>query len=135
MEPPNLNFIKDSIERMNKFHQVEVLRILREGPTVTLNENKNGVFVNLTELSVGKVRELEEYVQYVAVQEDQLSELEDKKEQFMSAFYGLVPDAVGTRKQITLTGVGEAGENHNENKDKDNKARNIKVIDGPRESL
>ena len=129
MEGPNLNLIKSSIEAMNKFHQVEVLRILKGCPTVTLNENKNGVFVNLTELSAAKVGELEEYVRYVAVQEDQLSELEDKKEQFISEFYGLAPEAAGTRKHIVLTGAHD--ENATGNKDKDNKARNVKVLDAP----
>ena len=125
MDGSDLFSIKSAIEKMNKFHQVAVLRILRENETVTLNENKNGVFVNLTELSGDKVTELEEYVKYVAMQEDQLSELEDKKEQFMSDFYGPDKVPVGNRRQITLTGDANSGEN----KDKDNSCKNVKVAD------
>jgi hypothetical protein len=125
MDGSDLFSIKSAIEGMNKFHQVAVLRILRESETVTLNENKNGVFVNLTELSGDKVAELEEYVKYVAMQEDQLSELEDKKEQFMSDFYGHAKVPVGNRRQITLTGDANSGGN----KDKDNSCKNVKVAD------
>lgn len=125
MDGTDLFSIKSAIEKMNKFHQVAVLRILRENDSVTLNENKNGVFVNLTELSGDKVAELEEYVKYVAMQEDQLSELEDKKEQFMSDFYGNDKVPIGNRRQITLTGDPNSGGN----KDKDNSCKNVKVVD------
>ena len=46
-----LNYIRESIENMNKFNQVEVLRILNGHKDVILNENKYGVHVNLTELN------------------------------------------------------------------------------------
>ena len=35
-----LNYIRDTIENMNKFNQVEVLRILNNNKDVPLNENK-----------------------------------------------------------------------------------------------
>ena len=46
-----LNYIRESIENMNKFNQIEVLRILNGDKDVILNENKYGVHVNLTELN------------------------------------------------------------------------------------
>ena len=45
-----LNYIRDSIENMNKFNQIEVLRILYGNKDVILNENKYGVHINLSEL-------------------------------------------------------------------------------------
>ena len=35
-----LNYIRETIENMNKFNQIEVLRILNRHNDVTLNENK-----------------------------------------------------------------------------------------------
>ena len=35
-----LNYLRESIENMNKFNQVEILRILHKNKDVTLNENK-----------------------------------------------------------------------------------------------
>ena len=45
-----LNYIRESSENMNKFNQIEVLRILHNNKDVTLNENKYGVHVNISEL-------------------------------------------------------------------------------------
>ena len=45
-----LNYIRDSIENMNKFNQIEVLRILNNHKDVTINENKYGIHINLSEL-------------------------------------------------------------------------------------
>jgi len=44
-----LNFIREVIESMNKFNQIEVLRILHKH-SITLNENRYGVHINLSEL-------------------------------------------------------------------------------------
>ena len=40
-----LNIIKERIEKLNKFHQVEILKLLKISDNTTLNENKNGVFI------------------------------------------------------------------------------------------
>ena len=53
-----LALIRDSIEQMSKFNQVEVLRILHKHSDVILNENKYGVHVNLTNLSESVLQEL-----------------------------------------------------------------------------
>ena len=81
--------IKTDIESMNKFHQVEILKILKQN-NVILNENKNGVFVNLSEIGDESLKKLKEYILYVNIQENQLSKLEDKKEQFKNDFYSNV---------------------------------------------
>ena len=45
-----LNSIREKIESMPKFNQIEVLRILSGYKNITLNENKYGVLINMTEL-------------------------------------------------------------------------------------
>ena len=44
----NLNSMKESIQNMSKFNQIEVLRILSSRKDVTINENKYGIHINLT---------------------------------------------------------------------------------------
>jgi len=53
-----LGLIRDSIEQMSKFNQVEILRILHKHADVTLNENKYGIHVNLTNISDVVLKEL-----------------------------------------------------------------------------
>jgi hypothetical protein len=50
MSIQSLNYIRESIENMSKHNQIEVLRILSKNKSVTINENKYGVHINLTDL-------------------------------------------------------------------------------------
>ena len=60
-----LEKIKNEIESMTKIQHIEVLRILKKYKTVKLNENKNGVYVNLSFLSKTTIEELEKYITYI----------------------------------------------------------------------
>ena len=62
-----LTNIRDSIELMPKFNQVEILRILTQqsAEDVTINENKYGIHINMSELSDSVVKELKLYINYV----------------------------------------------------------------------
>jgi hypothetical protein len=82
-----LNYIRDSIENMNKFNQVEVLRILNNDKEVTLNENKYGVHVNLSELKKEVVDELALYIKYVTTQEINLNRVEQQKEDYKNIYF------------------------------------------------
>jgi hypothetical protein len=82
-----LNYIRDSIENMNKFNQVEVLRILNNDKEVTLNENKYGVHVNLSELKKEVVDELVLYIKYVTTQEINLNRVEQQKEDYKNIYF------------------------------------------------
>ena len=56
-----LDYIRETIESMNKFNQIEVLRIMNKHNDVTLNENKYGVHINLSELQTEIIEELNTY--------------------------------------------------------------------------
>ena len=43
-----LEKIKTRIEKLTKEHQLEILKILNSAPDVKLNENKSGVYINLS---------------------------------------------------------------------------------------
>jgi len=82
-----LNYIRESIENMNKFNQVEVLRILNNNKEVTLNENKYGVHINLSELQKDILNDLITYINYVNTQESNLNEIEKQKESFKNIYF------------------------------------------------
>ena len=82
----HLENLKRSVEALNKFHQVEVLRILSKH-LCKLNENKSGVYVNLTYLDDETIQELEKYLEYTKMQEDTLTTAEYQKEEFKSTFF------------------------------------------------
>jgi Cys-tRNA synthase (O-phospho-L-seryl-tRNA:Cys-tRNA synthase) len=82
-----LNYLRESIENMNKFNQVEVLRIFHNHKEVTLNENKYGIHINLSELKNEVLDELTCYIKYVNAQESNLNVAEQQKMDFMNTYF------------------------------------------------
>jgi len=82
-----LNYIRDSIENMNKFNQVEVLRLLSKSKEVTINENKYGIHINLSELKKELVDEIIVYINYVNTQEVTLHQIEKEKEDYKNTYF------------------------------------------------
>ena len=82
-----LDYIRETIENMNKFNQIEVLRIMNKHNEVTLNENKYGVHINLSELRNEIIEELNTYIKYVNTQEVTLLQSEKQKESFKNIYF------------------------------------------------
>lgn len=82
-----LSLMKDKIERMPKNNQIEVLKILKKYQNIKLNENKSGVFVNLSFLSNEILDEIDKYVNYVNDQEMVINTIETQKQEFKNAFF------------------------------------------------
>ena len=82
-----LNYIRENIEKMSKFNQIEALRILNKHNNITLNENKYGVHINLSEMNKDILQELTNYINYVNTQEIRLNEVEKLKETFINTYF------------------------------------------------
>jgi hypothetical protein len=82
-----LNYIREQIENMSKFNQVEILRILTKHQSVTINENRYGIHINLGELDSAILDELNMYIKYVNTQETYLNNIEKEKEKYKNTFF------------------------------------------------
>ena len=82
-----LNTIREKVESMPKFNQIEVLRILSKYNKITLNENKYGVLVNMTDFEDEVIEKLKSYISYVNTQESNLNEIEVQKENFKNIYF------------------------------------------------
>ena len=82
-----LNFLRETIESMSKFNQIEVLRILQNCKEVILSENKYGVHINLSEVKKEIIDELKTFINYVNTQEMNLHQLEEQKEKFKNTYF------------------------------------------------
>ena len=82
-----LNYIRDAIENMNKFNQIEVLRILNNHKDVTINENKYGIHINLSDLKKDLLDEMNVYINYVNTQEVALHQVEKEKEDYKNTYF------------------------------------------------
>ena len=83
--------LKESIEKMTKNHQIEILRILKNSPSIKLNENKSGIFVNLSFLPTDVIEDISKYVNYIREQEHTLETVESQKNLFKNEFFALHP--------------------------------------------
>ena len=91
-----INTMREQIENMSKFNQIEILRILTKNKDVIINENKYGIHINLTELSSLILDELMVYIKYVNTQEIYLNNAEKEKEKYKNTFF------LKDNKDITL---------------------------------
>lgn len=82
-----INNIREQIEIMTKFNQIEILRILTKNKNVIINENKYGIHINLSELDADILQELCVYIKYVNTQEIYLNNAEQEKEQYKNTFF------------------------------------------------
>ena len=81
-----INVIRDKIEGMSKFNQIEVLRILTNR-NVTINENKYGIHINLSDLDDVILEELLVYIKYVNTQEVELNNIEQQKQSYKNIYF------------------------------------------------
>jgi hypothetical protein len=82
-----LKNLKAHIENMEKTHQIEILKILRDDNKVILNENKSGVFVNLTYCPENTIETIKKYIDYTKDQDDLLKTVEQEKNIVKSEFF------------------------------------------------
>ena len=82
-----LNYIREQIENMSKFNQIEILRLLTKDKDVTINENKYGIHINLSELDHSILKEMMLYIKYVNTQETYLNNVEQEKEKYKNTFF------------------------------------------------
>jgi len=60
-----LERIKSKIENMTKLQHIEALKIIKKNKTIKINENKNGVYINMSYLPKKTIHELETYIKYI----------------------------------------------------------------------
>ena len=83
----DLNQLKTKVEAMSKIHQIEVLKIIKLYSNVTVNENKSGVYINLSYMESNVIEEIEKYLSFVEEQEQMLNPAETEKEDIKNMFF------------------------------------------------
>ncbi len=84
-----LEALKSKIEKLNKQHQLEILKILRDqgSERVKINENKSGVYINLSFLPKETIDKIKLYLNYVQDQEKILCLVESQKNDYAKTFF------------------------------------------------
>lgn len=83
----SLEHLRNTIEDMPRYHQIEILSLLKQYPNICINENNNGTFINLTELDSSVIQNLEKYISYVEEQTNHLDIIEKEKERIEKVYF------------------------------------------------
>ena len=81
-----LTTLRDTIEKMEKIHQVHILKIFTKYG-VEYTENTNGIFINMSILKQETLDEINSYIEYVKLQQKQLEKVEAEKDAYKKEFY------------------------------------------------
>ena len=82
----SLILIKKKIEQFNKTRQIEILKIFIEHD-VSVTENNNGSFINMTYLSDACLDAVNKYLKYIEDQDITLNTIESVKEEIENNFF------------------------------------------------
>ena len=82
-----LEILKTKIEEMSKPNQLEIFNILKRNTGIKINENKSGVFINLSLLPSETIDEITNYLNYILEQELSINKIENQKNEFANEFF------------------------------------------------
>jgi hypothetical protein len=82
-----LDVLKKKIELLEKNQQIEILRIIHNAQSNIINENKNGIYINMSSLTDDIIDELQNYLTYINTQEKDLIVNENIMKDFQNTFF------------------------------------------------
>jgi len=82
-----LTDLKTAIEKLNRNQQLEILHILKKNPSIKLNENRGGIFLNMSFVPVDVLETLKKYVEFIQDQEKALNVDEQQKQKFKNTLF------------------------------------------------
>ena len=74
------------IESLENSHHIEIAKILKTN-NVYLNENSNGIFVNLNKISYKTYQEINNYIDFVKKQENEINKDEKLKRNLQTTYF------------------------------------------------
>jgi len=82
----NLERIRKHIETLSSIHHIEIGKILKNN-NVKLTENNNGLFVNLNNIDSSIIDEIQNYLNFVNLQENNINAIEEKKQDLQKIYF------------------------------------------------
>ena len=83
----NIIDLKDKIEQMSKSRHVELARILVHEYKISYDENQNGIFVNMSELTPAIINKMCEFTRYIEQQESDFLQIETEKNGLKDTYF------------------------------------------------
>ena len=78
--------LKDNIELLSKSYQIEIGRLFLSN-NIQIDENKNGIFINLSKVDAPTLIKVKNYLNYANLQENKLKNIENKQEELKDFYF------------------------------------------------
>ena len=82
----NLITLRDEIEKLEKRQHIEIIKIIQKN-NISYTENRNGVFLNMKDITIECIDEIENYLKYIEIQQKQLNSDENIKKTYVNNFF------------------------------------------------
>ena len=79
--------LKDKLEQMNKSRHIELARILIHEYKIAYDENQNGIFINMSNLTPAEIDKMNEFVRYIEQQESDFLQIETEKNGLKDTYF------------------------------------------------
>jgi len=78
--------LKKKIEKLDEIHHKKILEIFMKN-NIHVSENRNGCFINISNLEPNIINQINEYIKYIQVQENDLNDIEQKKKELSNDYF------------------------------------------------
>jgi hypothetical protein len=78
--------LRNHIEKLNDSYHSNIFKIFKKN-NVEYSENKNGIFINLSEVDEDILREIYVYLDYLNKQEHQINKIEQQKLEYQNKYF------------------------------------------------
>tara|TARA_B100001758_G_scaffold36350_3_gene27655 strand:+ start:11084 stop:11359 length:276 start_codon:yes stop_codon:yes gene_type:complete len=82
----NIKELKENIESLDIHQQIQIGKILYDD-NISMFENKNGVFVNLTDVNEDTINKVNKLLQHIKEQELSFKDQELKKQEYKDNYF------------------------------------------------
>ena len=86
MNTEEIRELKDNIELLSKSYQIEIGRLFLCN-FIQIDENKNGIFINLSKVDAPTLIKVKNYLNYANLQENKLKNIENKQEELKDFYF------------------------------------------------
>ena len=74
------------VSKLDKTHHLKILNIIMNN-NIKYSENRNGIFINLNKVPDKVLTEIRNYIEYIQIQEKNISNFENIKNEFKKDFF------------------------------------------------
>ena len=78
--------MRDQIEKLDKKQHIEIVKIIQKYK-INFTENRNGIFLNMKDLTKVCIKDLNNYLSYIDIQQKQLNSAENIKKTYVNNFF------------------------------------------------